>query len=82
MSEANPVRRVAKKVAETLQSGTSAPADGIPGRPAPEPPALERPVEPREPLPPKPDQSGPATVSPTGSPRAPTRRAWPSPARI
>ena len=35
MSEANPVRRVAKKVAETLQSGTSAPADVIPGRPAP-----------------------------------------------
>ena len=43
------------------------PADGIPGRPAPEPPMVERPVEPREPLPPKPDQSGPATVSPTAS---------------
>ncbi len=68
MSEANPVRRVAKKVTETLQGGGSAPADGIPGRPAPEPPAVEEPTEPREPLPPKPDQSAPATVSPTGQP--------------
>lgn len=68
MSEANPVRRAVKKIAQALEDGVSAPSDGIPGRPAPEPPTVERPVEPREPLPPKPDQSGPATVSPTGSP--------------
>ncbi len=68
MSEANPVRRAVKKVAQALEDGVSAPSDGIPGRPAPEPPTVERPVGPREPLPPKPDQSGPATVSPTGSP--------------
>ncbi|MFP8882919.1 catalase [Streptomyces mangrovi] len=40
----------------------------VPGRPGPEPPPLEEPTEPRGPLPPKPDQGGPATVSPTGQP--------------
>ncbi|WP_037772920.1 catalase, partial [Streptomyces pristinaespiralis] len=39
---------------------------GIPGRPSPLPPTVDEPTKPREPLPPKPDQSGPATVSPTG----------------
>ncbi|MDB1088074.1 catalase [Streptomyces sp. ACA25] len=38
----------------------------IPGRPGSEPPALEEPTEPREPLPPKPDQSAPEPYSPTG----------------
>lgn len=40
----------------------------IPGRPAPEVPPFDEPVEPREPLPPKPDQAGPETYSPTGEP--------------
>ncbi|HEY1156620.1 MAG TPA: catalase, partial [Arthrobacter sp.] len=40
----------------------------IPGVPSSEPPALEEPTTPREPLPPKPDQRGPEAVSPTGSP--------------
>ncbi|MEW2630779.1 catalase [Streptomyces sp. NPDC048389] len=44
----------------------SPPDTGIPGGPAPEPPPVDEPTEPRRPLPPKPDQSGPATVSPTG----------------
>ncbi|WP_312855062.1 catalase [Agromyces agglutinans] len=39
----------------------------IPGAPAAEPPSLEEPTEPREPLPPKPDQSGPETRTPTGA---------------
>ncbi|CAM5694296.1 catalase [Streptomyces griseomycini] len=68
MSEANPVKRVAKKIAGSLQDSVSAPADGIPGRPGPQPPTVAEPTEPREPLPPKPDQSGPDGMSPTGQP--------------
>ncbi|CAL9311200.1 catalase [Streptomyces sp. SudanB25_2051] len=40
----------------------------IPGAPAPEPPSVDEPTEVREPLPPKPDQTGPETVGPTGQP--------------
>jgi catalase len=40
----------------------------IPGAPGVEPPPVDEPTTPREPLPPKPDQSGPDTVSPTGQP--------------
>ncbi|MFJ8691539.1 catalase [Streptomyces roseolilacinus] len=39
-----------------------------PGAPAPEPPSVDEPTEARAPLPPKPDQTGPETVSPTGQP--------------
>jgi catalase len=67
MSEANPLKRVAHKVADSLQ-GDGAPAEGIPGKPGAESPSVAEPTEPREPLPPKPDQSGPETVSPTGQP--------------
>ncbi|MFF8846395.1 catalase [Streptomyces sp. NPDC015127] len=49
-----------------MNRNTSGTADEIPGRPAPQPPTFEEPTEPRDPLPPKPDQSGPATVGPTG----------------
>ncbi|MER6347380.1 catalase [Streptomyces sp. NPDC001595] len=67
MSEANPLKRVAHKVADSLQ-GDGEPAEGIPGKPGAESPSVAEPTEPREPLPPKPDQSGPETVSPTGQP--------------
>ncbi|AIR96473.1 catalase [Streptomyces glaucescens] len=67
MSEANPLKRVAHKVADSLQ-GDGGPAEGIPGKPGAESPPVAEPTEPREPLPPKPDQSGPETVSPTGQP--------------
>ncbi|MFJ8749248.1 catalase [Streptomyces sp. NPDC102441] len=40
----------------------------IPGAPSSLPPSKEEPTEPREPLPPKDDQNGPETVSPTGQP--------------
>ncbi|MFC9351282.1 catalase [Arthrobacter sp. NPDC057013] len=43
-------------------------AINIPGAPAGEQPAVDEPTNPREPLPPKPDQQGPEAVSPTGSP--------------
>ncbi|MDX2593195.1 MULTISPECIES: catalase [Streptomyces] len=71
MSETNPLKRAAEKVAHAVQGedgAYGAPKDGIPGRPAPESPPVAEPTEPRDPLPPKPDQSGPATVSPTGQP--------------
>ncbi|MGW7379209.1 catalase [Streptomyces sp. NPDC054794] len=44
------------------------PSHPIPGRPAAQPPRIEEPTEPRGPLPPKPDQRGPETYSPTGQP--------------
>ncbi|MYR40500.1 catalase [Streptomyces sp. SID5910] len=68
MSEANPLKRVAHKVTETLQGEGGGPPDGVPGKPGPESPPVAEPTTPREPLPPKPDQSGPDTVSPTGQP--------------
>jgi len=39
----------------------------IPGTPSSEPPPLNEPTEPAGPLPPKPDQQGPETRSPTGA---------------
>ncbi|MEE1757466.1 catalase [Streptomyces sp. SP18CS02] len=48
--------------------GAESPAGEIPGKPSPEPASLDEPTEPRGPLPPKSDQSGPDTLSPTGQP--------------
>jgi len=39
----------------------------VPGAPAPEPAAFDEPTQPHAPLPPKADQSGPDTVTPTGA---------------
>ncbi|THA75607.1 catalase [Streptomyces sp. A0642] len=44
----------------------SGPEEGIPGKPASADPSPAEPTTVREPLPPKPDQGGPETVSPTG----------------
>ncbi|NJC21472.1 catalase [Arthrobacter pigmenti] len=55
------------------ESSNSADKPYIPGAPGVEPPSLEEPTDPREPLPPKPDQSGPETVSPTGAPTGAAR---------
>ncbi|MBB5085301.1 catalase [Nonomuraea endophytica] len=44
----------------------------IPGRPGAEAPSLAEPVEPRDPLPPKPDQRGPGPFTPTGQPSGET----------
>ncbi|USQ85146.1 catalase [Streptomyces phaeoluteigriseus] len=68
MSESNPLKRAAEKVADTLSGDGAGPQDGIPGKPGPESPPVAEPTRPRDPLPPKPDQSGPDTVSPTGQP--------------
>jgi catalase len=47
----------------------------VPGAPASEPPAVDEPTRPRGPLPPKPDQSGPDTYTPTGAVTATPRDA-------
>ncbi|MFC5813866.1 catalase [Nonomuraea harbinensis] len=61
----HPIKSTVEKVVDAVTGG--GPAE-IPGVPNSEPPSLEEPTEPREPLPPKPDQSGPDTFSPTGQP--------------
>ncbi len=55
------LQKAVEKVAEMVNPP-------IPGAPSSEPPSLAEPTEPRAPLPPKPDQAGPETVSPTGAP--------------
>ncbi|MFD5099740.1 catalase [Streptomyces albidochromogenes] len=72
MSEKNPVKAAAAKAAD-LVSGDHGPQDGIPGKPGAETPPVDEPTEVRGPLPPKPDQSGPATVGPTGQPTGAAR---------
>ncbi|MEU0598559.1 catalase [Streptomyces sp. NPDC006393] len=68
MSEANPIKQAAHKVADTLKGDGAGPEGGIPGKPGSRSPSVAEPTEPRGPLPPKPDQTGPDTVSPTGQP--------------
>ncbi len=58
------VHKIADKVAEAMSSGEQR----SPGRPSPQPPMFDEPVDPREPLPPKPDQAAPEPYSPTGRP--------------
>jgi catalase len=59
------VRAALEKAVEKVVELTNPP---IPGAPNSEPPQLEEPTEPRGPLPPKSDQAGPETVTPTGVP--------------
>ncbi|WP_055598675.1 catalase [Streptomyces aureus] len=69
MSEKNPVKAVAEGRAGAMRTGPAeGPEEGVPGKPAPVSPQLVEPTTPVEPLPPKADQSGPETVSPTGQP--------------
>ncbi|MGW2841070.1 catalase [Streptomyces sp. NPDC001493] len=63
----NPLKAAAEKAADALR-GTDGPPGGVPGAPSALPPSVDEPTSPREPLPPKPDQAGPETVSPTGQP--------------
>ncbi|MFF4172214.1 catalase [Streptomyces sp. NPDC001744] len=66
MSHENPLKAAVKKLTEPLRQ--DGPPEGVPGAPSPAPASLEEPTTPQEPLPPKPDQTGPETVSPTGQP--------------
>ncbi|MEU5884772.1 catalase [Spirillospora sp. NPDC047279] len=76
MAESNPVKAAVDKVVETVTDDTKAGAE-IPGRPGSATPTVEEPTEPAGPLPPKPDQRAPETVTSTGRSvsAAPTGRA-------
>jgi catalase len=73
--DTDPGQHATPDEADARDGGGATPT--LPGRPAPEPPAADEPTTPREPLPPKADQRGPETVSPTGQPTgaAPARNA-------
>ncbi|MGA5642363.1 catalase [Streptomyces sp. CS081A] len=66
MSHENPLKAAVDKLTEPFRE--SGPAEGVPGAPSSGPVTVEEPTEPHGPLPPKPDQTGPETVSPTGQP--------------
>ncbi|MFJ5812063.1 catalase [Streptomyces sp. NPDC093093] len=68
MNEQNPLKAAAQKITGTLRGDDGGPQDGVPGKPGPVSPPFAEPTEPAEPLPPKADQHGPETVSPTGQP--------------
>ncbi|MET7573219.1 catalase [Streptomyces sp. NPDC005492] len=67
MSDKNPVSAAAEKVVEKVQDAVRG-GNEIPGAPGVRAASVEEPTQPREPLPPKPDQRGPDTYSPTGQP--------------
>ncbi|MFF5971118.1 catalase [Streptomyces sp. NPDC012769] len=58
---------MATEHSDAYSDATPEPGDGgLPGKPGPVSPTVEEPTQSAEPLPAKPDQSGPETVSPTG----------------
>ncbi|MGJ7440327.1 catalase [Aquipuribacter sp. MA13-6] len=74
----NPVRATKDAVAAAAHAVADAVTPPhVPGVPSSEPPSLEEPTTPRDPLPPKPDQREPAPFSPTGKDTGapPTARA-------
>lgn len=81
MDPKKPAKAAKKAVADAASAVTDTAAamleKPIPGAPGVEPPALEEPTEPREPLPPKPDQTGPEVRTATGAETGaqPTARA-------
>ncbi|MGS2647430.1 catalase [Streptosporangium sp. G12] len=70
MEESHPVKETVGKIVDAVADAVAGgePSGVIPGRPGGETPSLREPTEPRAPLPPKPDQSGPEAFSPTGQP--------------
>src|SRR4051794_40555389 len=68
--QTNPVAKAVDKVIEAVADHDQ--EGPIPGRPGVEPPSLAEPVEPRGPLPPKPDQRGPDPRTVTGQPSGET----------
>ncbi|WP_030453565.1 catalase [Herbidospora cretacea] len=65
----NPVAKAVDKVIDAISDNGG---EEIPGRPGSAPPQVAEPVEPRGPLPPKPDQRGPDPYTPTGQPSGDT----------
>src|SRR3954452_20329255 len=70
MSPENPKQAVEETVEKLVDTAKDAIQSGrpvIPGAPGSEPPTVEEPTEPREPLPPKTEHGAPETVTPTGA---------------
>ncbi|MEV0674968.1 catalase [Actinosynnema sp. NPDC050436] len=67
MNAKNPAEIVKNALEKAVEKVSDLLEPAIPGAPSSEPPALVPPTDPRDPLPPKPDQDGPETVSPTGA---------------
>src|SRR4051795_3153024 len=61
---ADAIKHAAGKVVEKAADALEPP---IPGAPGPKPPPMEEPTDPAGPLPPKSDQAGPETRTPTGA---------------
>ncbi|WP_027862293.1 catalase [Marmoricola sp. URHB0036] len=57
------VEKLVDTAKDVIQSGSAT----VPGAPGSEPPSVEEPTEPREPLPPKAEHGAPDTVTPTGA---------------
>src|SRR5699024_956502 len=67
--KSHPLKAAVDKVTDKVTDADEQdPAANIPGRPTKEPPSVEEPTEPREPLPPKHDQSPPDSYTATGRP--------------
>src|SRR4051812_15324521 len=68
MSPENPqkaVEETVEKIVDTAKDAIQSGAPTVPGAPGSDPPSLEEPTEPREPLPPKAEHGTPRTVTPT-----------------
>ncbi|MFE0631190.1 catalase [Streptomyces sp. NPDC058864] len=72
-NEPGPVKKIVDKVMEVGAELTPAGRAEIPGVPTSMPPTVEEPVEPRAPLPAKPDQGVPTPLSATGRPDGPSK---------
>ncbi|MEU3167141.1 catalase [Streptosporangium sp. NPDC006930] len=70
MEKSHPMKETVDKVVDKVVDAVSGDgsSDVVPGRPSSGTPSLDEPTEPRAPLPPKPDQSGPDPFTPTGQP--------------
>src|SRR3954447_27029510 len=67
MDASKAAKAVKDAVENTAEKVVDAITPGIPGAPSSRPPTLEEPTEPTAPLPPKQDQTGPDTRTPTGA---------------
>jgi len=68
LEAAEQVVETVKDTVKDAMKEASAGGKHVPGVPGSEPPSVDQPVTPREPLPPKPDQDAPATSTANGTP--------------
>jgi catalase len=76
VSPSKPGKLVKAALDKAVEKVTELVNPPIPGAPNSEPPSLAEPTEPRAPLPPKSDQTGPDTVTPTGAPTGAPKQAF------